>query len=154
VQSAEEFLRALDPVERGRVISVLRSARGKTRDELARDAKVSPNTISDWERGNVRNPRDLFVKLAGVLGLSLPNIQHALSLVRAQQDAGEIAEPPAGAYDSTALEGIGLPSSLDIKGMTPLEIEQEIAHLTARFGEAALRAILLSAELVARGTLR
>ncbi|HEY8019843.1 MAG TPA: helix-turn-helix transcriptional regulator, partial [Thermoanaerobaculia bacterium] len=130
MQSAEEFLRALDPVERGRVISVLRSARGKTRDELARDAKVSPNTISDWERGNVRNPRDLYVKLAGVLGLSLPNIQHALSLVRAQQDAGEIAEPPAAAYDSTALDGIGLPSNQDIKGMTPSEIEQEIAHLT------------------------
>jgi transcriptional regulator with XRE-family HTH domain len=150
VQSAEEFLRALDPLERGRVISVLRSARGKTRDELARDAKVSPNTISDWERGHVRNPRDLFAKLAGVLGLSLPNIEHALSLVRAQRD-DEVAEATA-AYAATAAGGSGpVP---DLKAMPPAEIEREIVQVTAHLGEDLARLVLLSSELAARGALR
>ncbi len=154
MQSGEEFLRALDPLVRGRVISVLRSARGMTRDELATEAKASPNTISDWEKGNVKNPRDLFAKLEPVLDLSLSNIRHALTLVRAQQSPGEVAEAPALPYDPAAMDDSAFPPLTDIKGMSAPEIERELNHLSSQFGHTVVRCIVLSAELAARGAQR
>jgi transcriptional regulator with XRE-family HTH domain len=155
VQSAEEFLRALDPVERGRVISVLRSARGLTRDQLAKDAKVSPNTISDWERGKVSNPRELFAKLAPVLDLSLANIRYALSLVKAQRTSGsEVAEAPESPYESAMVDDRGLLPLSDIQAMSWAEIEREIGLIYLQIGRLDTRIHLLHAELAARSAVR
>jgi transcriptional regulator with XRE-family HTH domain len=154
VQSAEEFLRALDPVARGRLISVLRSARGLTRDELAREARVSPNTVSDWEKGKVKSPRDLFAKLAPVLDLSLTNLRHALTLVRAQRRPDEIAEAAPAPYDATAADDDGPLSLLDSRTMSSPDIERELSEIATRLGRSFVRCMVLSAELAVRGTLR
>lgn len=157
MQSAESFLRTLEPGERGRVISVLRSAQGLTRDELAKAAKASPNTISDWEAGKVRNPRDLFAKLEGVLGLSLPNIQQAVALVRTQQRVREGGGAPPGDPSSvpSAVDEAGPQPTADAQEMTAGTIEEEIAQLYGRIGRIETRIHLLNLELAVRhGVLR
>ncbi len=153
MQSAEDFLRALDPVVRGRMISVLRSARGITRDELAKDAKVSPNTISDWEKGHVKNPRDLFAKLEPVLDLSPSNLKLAWTLVRAQLRAEEIGEAPAGLYEGMASGDAPL-ALLDVQAMGASEIERELSELAAQFGRTVVRCIVLTGELAMRSVPR
>lgn len=44
----------------------LREQKDWNQSELARAAKLSPNTIWNWENGNVRNPK--FATLAGIAG--------------------------------------------------------------------------------------
>ena len=149
MQSPEEFLHALDPTERGRVISVLRSACGMTRDELAKKAKVSPNTISDWEKGKIRNPRALFAKLQPVLDLSLASIQHALVVIRDQWPRSATSEvgETVGSYDHAAIDESGFP---EVQGMTSLEIDDELLQLSSKFGQMVFRVVLLATERAAR----
>jgi len=153
VQSAEEFLHGLDKLKRGRVISVLRSAGGMTRHALAKRAGVSPNTISDWEKGKIPNPRDLFAKLDTVLRFSVPKIRFALDLIRSYpQGSAEIAEAPAGPYDPAAIDESGSP---DVRGMTSPEIAEEIAQLYSHLGRVESRIHLLNLEQAVRqGVLR
>lgn len=147
MQSAEDLLRALAPKERGRVIAILRSADGMTRDELAKKANVSPNTISDWEKGKVASPRELFARLDPVLEFSVPRIQRALLLIRAPRDGGEIAEAPP-EYEP-ADEG-----SIDVHGMTSPEIEGELRQIAARIGQLLFRTLLLATERAVRNAQR
>jgi transcriptional regulator with XRE-family HTH domain len=151
VQSAEDFLRTLAPIERGRVLSVLRSAGGMTRDELAKEAKVSPNTISDWEKGKIKQPRALFAKLDPVLDFTILKIQHALILIRAPQTAGDVAEAAAGHYDPHAADESGSP---DVRGMSSPEIEGELRQLSSQFGHVLFRALLLATERAFRSAQR
>lgn len=151
MQSAEELLRSLDPLERGLVISVLRSARGMTRDELARQAKVSPNTISDWEDGKVKNPRVLYPKLHPVLNVTLSNLQHALLIIRHPPPAPEVKEPAA-LYEHAAS---GEADTSEVGGMTGPEIAGEISDLYSEVGRLETRIHLLQTELAVRhGILR
>jgi transcriptional regulator with XRE-family HTH domain len=120
-----------------------------TRDELAKAARISPNTVADWERGKIRNPRDLFHRLESVLNLSLPNLQQALAIVRAQR-SDECAE----AYAGPKYEIRDGPA-LDPLGMTDREIEVEIGQLYSEIGRIETRVHLLNTELAVRhGILR
>jgi transcriptional regulator with XRE-family HTH domain len=154
VQSAEEILLALLPDERGRVISVLRSARGMTRDELAKQAKVSPNTITEWEKGKVQNPRAMYRKLHPVLNMSPANLRHALGIVHHPPPEGAAAEvreraaeyEPAASSESDASE---------VAEMSSPEIDGEISDLYAEVGRLQTRIHLLQTELAVRhGILR
>jgi len=130
------------------VISILRSAGGMTRDELAKQANVSPNTISDWEKGKVTSPRELFAKLDPVLELTVARIQHALILIRTPRNAGEIGEAPAELYE-LADEG-----SVAVHGMTSPEIEGELRQIAARIGQLLFRTLLLVTERAVRSAQR
>ena len=130
------------------MISILRSAGGMTRDELAKQANVSPNTISDWEKGKVTSPRELFAKLDPVLELTVARIQHALILIGTPRNAGEIGEAPAELYE-LADEG-----SVAVHGMTSPEIEGELRQIAARIGQLLFRTLLLVTERAVRSAQR
>jgi len=119
-----------------------------TRDELAKQANVSPNTISDWEKGKVTSPRELFAKLDPVLELTVARIQHALILIRTPRNADEIGEAPAELYE-LADEG-----SVAVHGMTSPEIEGELRQIAARIGQLLFRTLLLVTERAVRSAQR
>src|SRR5947208_3655549 len=117
-----------------------------TRDELAKQAKVSPNTISDWEKGEVKNPRVLYPKLHAVFNVTPSILQHALSIVRHPAPTSEVKEPP-GEYEHAA-SGDG--DSSELGGMTSLEIDGEISDLYAEIGRLETRIHLLRMEQAVR----
>lgn len=151
MQSAEELLLGLLPDERGRVIAVLRSSRRLSRDELAKLAKVSPNTIGDWEKGEVKSPRVLYPKLHAVFNVTLPILHHALSIVRHPVPASEVREKP-GEYEHAKSGEVDASAGAE-RSLT--EIEEEISDRYAEIGRLKTRIHLLQTELAVRhGILR
>lgn len=59
---------SLDPQAIGSRIAALREGKGWTQLDLAYKAKVSPSSISRWERGILPPMREL-IRLAGILGV-------------------------------------------------------------------------------------
>ena len=154
MQSAEEFLLALDPEERGRVISVMRSARGLSRDKLAKVANVSPNTISDWERGGVTHPRSMYPKLHPVLNMSLSNLRHASKIVRNPPPKSAASEVSEGAGEYEPAES-GKVDASEFSEMTPPQITEHILELYSEIGRLETQIRLLQTELAVRhGILR
>jgi len=133
---------------------VLRSARGLTRDELAKKAEVSPNTISDWERGKVVHPRTIYPKLHPLLNMSRANLRRAWTIVRnppPKSAASEVREPQ-GEYEHAES---GEVDASEVGRMAPAEIEEEIAELYSEIGRLETRIHLLQTELAVRqGVLR
>lgn len=149
MESAEEFLSSLSPQERGRVIAILRVAHGMTIDALAKVARVSANTVADWEHGKVASSHNLFARLNSVLNLSLGRLQHGFALVHAQG-----GKPSSRGYLDRETE-IDSYSKLDITDSTAREIETEIARLYAEIGRLETQIRLLQMELAVRhGILR
>ncbi len=151
MQSAEEILLSLLPEERGRVISVLRSGRGLTRDELA---KVSPNTITEWEKGKVQNPRAMYRKLHPVLNMSPANLRHALGIIQhppPESAASEVGERAAEYEPAASSES----DVSEVAEMSSPEIDGEISDLYGEIGRLETRIHLLQTELAVRhGILR
>ena len=73
------LLVAIDPKEVGRRIKAARERKGWTQLEFAYAAKVSPSSISRWERGLLPPVREL-MRIAGVLDVDVSELveeQHA-----------------------------------------------------------------------------
>lgn len=120
-----------------------------TRDELAKAAKISPNTIADWEKGKIQSPRDLFARLSGVLNLSLTNLRQGLAIVRTHE--GEISSDETSEREQEIKYYLGL----DATDLTPEEIETEIVRLYSENGRIETRIRLLQMKLAVRhGLLR
>ncbi|MDY7095434.1 MAG: helix-turn-helix transcriptional regulator [Acidobacteriota bacterium] len=130
------------PIEHlGRALAILREKHGRTQEEVATAASVTPSMISNYERGKEKPSLDSLWKILRAMNCTFIDLEAALRLVRGdafplhcQNWSVTIDSPEYGLIGGGRQPGEIFDADLDLSGLKvggkPLSVDAEQAMLT------------------------